>query len=90
MNCFPIFGNEVDKAAKYLLEHEITGVNVAKGDTGLIKYNGEGSAEMAVSRIDGKSVLKPSVLDSDGYKYGIMQEGNPSAIEDLVNASNRG
>lgn len=90
MNCFPIFGSEVDKAAKYLLEHEITGVNVAKGDTGIIKYNGEGSAEMAVSRIDGKTVLKPSILDSDGYKYGIMQEGNPSAVEDLVNASNRG
>ena len=51
---------------------------------------GEGSAEMAVSRIDGKTVLKPSVLNSDGYKYGIMQEGNPSAVEDLVNASNRG
>jgi hypothetical protein len=89
-NCFPIFGSEVDKAAKYLLEHEITGVNITRNDTGLIRYNGPGSAEMATSRIDGKSKLTASVLDSDGYKYGIMTEGNPSALEDLVNANRNG
>lgn len=89
-NCFPIFGSEVDKAAKYLLEHEITGVNITKSDSGIIKYNGEGSADMATSRIDGKSKLTASVLDSDGYKYGIMSEGNPSAVEDLVNANKNG
>lgn len=90
MRCFPIFGSEVDKAAKYLLEHEITGVNVTKSDTGIVKYNGAGSAEMGTSRIDGKSKLTASVLDSDGYKYGIMREGNPSAIDDLVQAAKRG
>lgn len=89
-NCFPIFGSEVDKAAKYLLEHEITGVNITRNDTGLIRYNGPGSAEMATSRIDGKSKLAASVLDSDGYRYGIMTEGNPSALEDLVNANRNG
>ncbi len=90
MACFPIWGAEVDKAAKYLLEHEITGVSVTKGETGLIRYNGEGSADMATSRIDGKSKLTASPLDSSGYKYGIMRENNPSAIVDLVNASKNG
>jgi hypothetical protein len=41
---------------------------------------------MSKSRIDGKNTLQPSVLDSDGYVYGIMQKGNPSAIDDLVTA----
>jgi hypothetical protein len=45
---------------------------------------------MATSRIDGKSKLTASVLDSDWYKYGIMTEGNPSALEDLVNANRNG
>ena len=90
LNCHPIFGNEVDKAAKYLLEHEITGVNVTRGDTGLIRYNGQGSAEMGISRIDGKSTLKASVLDSDGYKFGIMEENNPASITDLVEANKKG
>lgn len=89
-NCFPIFGTEVDKAAKYLLEHEITGVSVTKGDTGLIRYNGENSVEMATSRIDGATKLVSSPLNSLDYKYGIMQENNPSAIDDLVNAGING
>jgi hypothetical protein len=89
-NCFPIFGAEVDKAAKYLLEHEITGVSVTRTDSGLTRYNGERSAEMATSRLDGKTVLTPSPLDSSDYKYGIMREGNPSAIDDLVNANRLG
>lgn len=84
-NCFPIFGSEVDRAAKYLLEHEITGVHVSN-KAGAAKYEGEGSAAMSKSRIDGKKTLKPSVLDSDGYVYGVMQAGNPSAIDDLVTA----
>jgi G3E family GTPase len=40
-------------------------VNITRNDTGLIRYNGPGSAEMATSRIDGKSKLTASVLDSD-------------------------
>lgn len=87
--CFPIYGTEVDKAAKYLLEHEITGVSVTNNN-GAIQYNGQGSAAMAKSRIDGNSTLTASVLDSDEYKWGIMQEGNPSSIPDLVSASQNG
>lgn len=89
-NCFPIFGSEVDKAAKYLLEHEITGVSVTRDAQGLIKYNGQGSADMAISRINNSTKLTASVLDSDGYKYGIMQKDNPAAITDLVNANEKG
>jgi hypothetical protein len=87
--CFPIWGAEVDKAAKYLLEHEITGVSVTNNN-GAIQYNGQGSAQMSTSRIDGATRLQASVLDSDGYKWGIMQEGNPSALADLVNANQNG
>lgn len=90
LNCTPIWGSQVDKAAKYLLEHEITGVNVSRNDTGIVKYNGEGSATMATSRIDGKSTLSASMLDSDGYTFGIMKSGNPSSIDDLVKAANNG
>lgn len=88
-NCFPIWGAEVDKAAKYLLEHEITGVSVTNNN-GAIQYNGQNSAAMNTSRIDGTSKLEPSVLDSDGYHWGIMQENNPSSIPDLVNANKNG
>ena len=87
-NCFPIWGAEVDKAAKYLLEHEITGVSVTNNE-GTITYNGQNSAAMSNSRINGNQ-LEPSQLDSDGYKWGIMQEGNSSSITDLVNAAKNG
>lgn len=87
--CFPIWGAEVDKAAKYLLEHEITGVSVTNNN-GAIQYNGQGSAQMNTSRIDGASRLQASVLDSSGYKWGIMRDGNPSAIQDLVTANQNG
>ena len=88
-NCFPIWGAEVDKAAKYLLEHEITGVSVTN-DNGAIVYNGAGSAQMATSRIDGTSKLTASVLDSDGYKWGIMDANSASHNPDLVNAVDNG
>ncbi len=84
-NCFPIWGAEVDKAAKYLLEHEITGVAINSEGLG----KGKGSATMANSRINGNQ-LEASVLDSDGYHWGIMQEGNPDSITDLANAVKNG
>lgn len=87
LNCFPIVGAEVDKAAKYLLEHEITGVSVTKNN-GAITYNGANSAAMSKSRINRNDTLEASILDSDGYNWGIMREGNPSANTDLVNAIN--
>lgn len=88
-NCFPIWGAEVDKAAKYLLEHEITGVSVTRNN-GAVTYNGANSAAMSKSRINGNETLKASVLDSDGYEWGIMQDGNPSSIPDLVTAATNG
>ena len=81
--CFPIWGVEVDKAAKYLLEHEITNVNVTTDGNHTYK---EG-AGMTESRITGKQ-LEPTVLDSADYLYGIMRKGNPDANEDLVKAVN--
>lgn len=75
-NCFPIYGYEVDRAAKYLLETEITGVGVNVRDNNVI-YGDK------VNMVDG---FKPTVLDSADYIYGIMQDGNPSKIDKLVNA----
>ena len=81
-NCFPIYGYEVDRAAKYLLEHEITGVGV-NVENDVVHYGGA----VNMSEYNGKT-LKPTVLDSADYKYGIMNENAPDAvkIDKLVNA----
>lgn len=69
-NCFPIMGTQVDKAAKSLL-HDITGVSVTTtNNTITYKEDKTGTA----------------TLDSVDYKYGIMNEGQPEANVDLVNA----
>lgn len=72
-NCFPITGYMVDKAAKKLLE-DITGVSVNVTDSA-------GNVSHTVNTTEGVAAL-----DSYDYKYGIMDEKSPSAINDLTSA----
>lgn len=81
--CFPIMGYEVDKAAKYLLEHEITGVSVDIVNNN-VQYGGVGSATMGKD-MNGNQ-LEPTVLDSADYLYGIMDSNAPEKVEKLTNA----
>lgn len=81
--CFPIYGYEVDRAAKYLLEHEITGVNVDVVN-GNVQYNGVGS--VAMDRDINGNIFKPTTLDSADYLYGIMDSNAPEKVEKLTNA----
>ncbi len=74
---FPIYGTEVDKAAKALLE-DINGVGVTVTDS-------VGNVEYRVNKTEGVAAL-----DSTDYKYGILDEQSPSAISTLVDAVNRG
>ena len=76
-NCFPITGNQVDKAANYMLR-QITGVDVSVKD-GTAVYNGYD-----------ETVKNPTVLDSADYKYNIMSSGKPEAIDELVTAIQNG
>ena len=76
-NCFPITGYEVDKAASRLLA-DINGVIAQQTDSvGNIRF-----------KID-PSVTKPAALDSGDYLYGILDSNSPSAVQGLVDASNR-
>lgn len=72
-NCFPIMGNEVDKAAAKLL-----------GDINGVKYSSSNGGKF--TSVDSPSGTKTSVLDSTNYTYSIMRSGDDSAISDLVNA----
>lgn len=81
--CFPIMGYEVDRAAKYLLEHEITGVSVDIVNNN-VQYGGVGSATMGKD-MNGNQ-LEPTVLDSADYLYGIMDSNAPENVEKLTNA----
>lgn len=83
MNCFPIYGYEVDKAAKYLLEHEITGVGV-NIENNTVKY-GE---KVTMSNDEDGNKFNPAVLDSADYTYGIMSGVEQN--ERLANAINKG
>ena len=75
-NCFPITGYEVDKAAKVLLQ-DINGVSVNVNDSaGNVTYKVETEENVAA-------------LDSNNYKYGILDENSPSAIAPLTDAINR-
>lgn len=83
-NCFPIYGYEVDKAAKYLLEHEITGVGVDVNNS-VAQYNGY---NITMSNDENGNRLTPTVLDSADYTYGIMSSSNPEHNDKLVAAMN--
>ena len=75
-NCFPITGYEVDKAAKVLLQ-DINGVSVTVNDSaGNVTYKVETEEGVAA-------------LDSNDYKYGILDEDSPSAITPLTDAISR-
>lgn len=80
--CFPIMGYEVDRAAKYLLEHEITGVSVDIVNNN-VQYGGVGSATMGKD-MNGNQ-LEPTILDSADYLYGIMDSNAPEKVEKLTN-----
>lgn len=75
-NCFPITGYEVDKAAKVLLQ-DINGVSVTVNDSA-------GNVTYKVETTDGVAAL-----DSNDYKYGILDENSPSAIPTLTDAISR-
>lgn len=72
-NCFPIWGYEVDRAAKVLLE-DITGVSADVIDTaGNVSYN--------VDKEEGVAAL-----DTNDYLFGILDEKSPDAVKDLTDA----
>lgn len=70
-NCFPIYGYEVDKAAKTLLQ-DITGVKVTSDNS---------TTEYKVITED-----NVAALDSTDYTYGIMDKNSAAKIDTLVNA----
>lgn len=75
-NCFPVMGNEVDKAASKLL-----------GDINGVRFNYANSESNHLRVVnDIPNDTKKSVLDSSDYKYAIMQEENSQHISSLVDA----
>lgn len=76
-NAYPIMGYEVDKAASVLLQ-DITGVKVSYDDTA-------GNVTRKVVNTEGVAVL-----DSNNYRYGIMNSASAAAIEPLTEAIARG
>jgi hypothetical protein len=73
-NCFPVWGYEVDKAAKVLLE-DITGVS-ADVKNNVLKYSVDTTKNVAA-------------LDSNDYLFGVLNSSSPDKIDDLVSAVNR-
>jgi hypothetical protein len=73
-NCFPVWGYEVDKAAKVLLE-DITGVS-ADVKNNVLKYSVDTTKSVAA-------------LDSNDYLFGVLNSSSPDKIDDLVSAVNR-
>lgn len=71
-NCFPVMGNEVDKAAYKLL-----------GDINGVKHSTQTNSYGSVNAPDG---TKKSVLDSSDYRYSIMRDGDDNAVASLVDA----
>jgi hypothetical protein len=93
-NCFPVRGEMVDKAAKMLLE-DITGVRYSTASSGTgasMLQLGLGQTIVDPGQVTGKDTLsnkdtKAVFLDSTNYTYGIMEEGNSSRIDELVDAA---
>lgn len=75
-NCFPIWGMEVDKAAKTLLE-DITGVtaNTTSGNNKTVTYSVTKTTDVAY-------------LDTNDYLFGIMDANSADKIDTLVDATN--
>lgn len=67
-NCFPVWGYEVDKAAKVLLE-DITGVNVTTDTNGNVKYSDQHPKKNTTKGT-------PAALDSNDYLFGIMNSNS--------------
>jgi len=78
-NCFPITGNNVDRAARALLQ-DITGVDVSVDNAGNPKYDNTKFADAK-----GKGF---ATLDSTNYNWGVMDKKSASFIQSLVDARN--
>lgn len=78
-NCFPITGNNVDRAARALLQ-DITGVDVSVDNVGNPKYDNTKFADAK-----GKGF---ATLDSTNYNWGVMDKKSASFIQSLVDARN--
>lgn len=75
-NCFPIWGYEVDKAAKVLLE-DITGVSADVIDSA-------GNVNYSVDTEEGVAAL-----DTNDYLFAIMNDDSPDAVKELTDAISR-
>lgn len=80
-NCFPITGNNVDRAARALLQ-DITGVGVSVDNAGNPTYD---NSKYAGAKGEGFATL-----DSTNYNWGVMDRNKKSAsyIQALVDAQN--
>lgn len=72
-NCFPVWGYEVDRAAKVLLE-DITGVSVDTIDTA-------GNVRYKVDKTD-----NVAALDSNDYLWAVMNSSSPDHLDTLTDA----
>lgn len=81
---FPVRGRLVDKAAKKMLE-QITGVTVNNPQTMLGNTTAIPQGNKTGKDNTGKET-RAIYLDSTNYRYGIMRDKNPSAINTLVKA----
>lgn len=96
-NCFPIMGEQVDKAAKTLLE-DITGVRIKNDGNSAEEIYDEKKDEgrkIGIETYNGHSkTVSTATLDSNSYNYGIMRKNgleineSPSGIDTLYNAVN--
>lgn len=92
-NCFPVMGEEVDKAASTLLE-DITGVEInGSGDTAADIYHervqeGTYIADETFGDTGLSKPLSTAQLDSNSYRWGIMghkNDGRPATATEIYN-----
>ena len=86
-NAFPIIGYEVDRAANKLLE-DITGVTTSDDGSGNIQYheNFVEGTDIGLDSDRGGAINRTAFLDSNDYRYGIMDERSPSGLDNLTEA----
>ena len=86
-NAFPITGLDVDKASKTLLE-SVTGVHVKKSGYEKGNYSTSGVAMHNVKTVGEASgaAEQDAILDSNSYKWGVMQKKDNKKYPDGINA----